>query len=98
MNTSISRVDFGDKIYIYLKSSDILTIPYSYTPKLKKANKEQLLHYRLIGGGIGIHFEEIDEDISLDGIISYKIAHELKASDSASCSEDKHLSGAYDDR
>ncbi len=80
MNTSISRVDFGDKIYIYLKSSDILTIPYSYTPKLKNAKKEQLQHYRLIGEGIGIHFEEIDEDISLNGIIAYKLDRELKAS------------------
>ncbi|MDD2904667.1 MAG: DUF2442 domain-containing protein [Sulfurimonas sp.] len=80
MNTSITRIDFGDKIYIYLKSSDILTIPYSYTAKLKNAAKEQLLNYRLIGGGIGVHFEEIDEDISLSGIISYKINHELRAS------------------
>lgn len=80
MNTSITRVDFGDKIYIYLKSSDILTIPYSYTKKIQNAKKEQLLNYRIIGGGIGIHFEEIDEDISLSGIIAYKINHELKAS------------------
>jgi len=80
MNTSITRVDFGDKIYIYLKSSDILTIPYSYTKKIQDAKKEQLLNYRIIGGGVGVHFEEIDEDISLSGIIAYKINHELKAS------------------
>ncbi len=80
MNTSITRVDFGDKIYIYLKSNDILTIPYNYTKKIQYAKKEQLLNYRIIGGGIGVHFEEIDEDISLSGIIAYKINHELKAS------------------
>ena len=80
MNTSITRVDFGDKIYIYLKSNDILTIPYNYTKKIENATKEQLINYRIIGGGIGVHFEEIDEDISLSGIISYKMSHELKAS------------------
>jgi len=80
MNTLILRVDFGDKIYVYLNSNDILTLPYHYTKKIENATKEQLLNYRLIGGGIGIHFEEIDEDISLKGIISYKISHELKAS------------------
>jgi len=80
MNTSITRVDFGDKIYIYLKSGDILTLPYSYTKKIQGAKKEQLLNYRIIGGGVGVHFEEIDEDISLSGIITYKINHELKAS------------------
>jgi hypothetical protein len=80
MNTSITRVDFGDKIYIYLKSSDILTIPYNYTKKIQNAKKEQLTNYRIIGDGIGVHFEDIDEDISLSGIISYKMSHELKAS------------------
>ena len=80
MNTSIIRVDFGDKIYIYLKSNDILTLPYGYTKKIQNAKKEQLLNYRIIGGGIGVYFEEIDEDISLSGIIAYKINHELKAS------------------
>lgn len=80
MSTLINRLDFGDKIYVYLQSGDILTIPYSYTDKIKKATKEELLTYRLIGGGIGVHFESIDEDISLKGIITYKINHELQAS------------------
>lgn len=80
MNTLINRLDFGEKIYVYLQSDDILSIPYSYTKKIQNANKEQLLNYRLIGGGIGVHFEDIDEDISLSGIISYKTKHELKAS------------------
>lgn len=80
MNTSITKLDFKDKIYVHLKSSDVLSIPYSYTPKIQKAKKEQLQNYRLIGDGIGVHFEEIDEDISLGGIISYKLAHELRAS------------------
>ena len=80
MNTLITRLDFGDKIYVYLKSNDILALPYTYTKKIQNATKEQLLHYRLIGGGIGVHFEDIDEDISLSGIITYKTSHELRAS------------------
>ena len=80
MNTSIARLDFGDKIYIYLSSGDILTIPYSYTKRIENAKKEQLLSYRIIGGGVGVHFEQIDEDISLGGIVNYKMTHELKAS------------------
>jgi hypothetical protein len=80
MNTSIQSLEFADKIYVHLKSEDILTIPYSYTEKLQLANKEQLQNYRLIGGGIGIHFEVIDEDISLRGIIDYKLQNELRAS------------------
>lgn len=80
MNTFINRLDFGDKIYVYLQSGDILTLPYSYTKKIQNATKEELLNYRLIGSGIGVHFEQIDEDISLSGIITYKLNHELRAS------------------
>lgn len=80
MNTLINRLDFGDKIYVYLQSGDILTIPYSYTKKILEAKKEELLAYRLIGGGIGVHFESIDEDISIKGIITYKLNHDLQAS------------------
>ena len=80
MTTSIQSLEFLDKIYVHLKSEDILTIPYSYTAKLHGANKQQLESYRLIGGGVGVHFEAIDEDISLRGIIEYKLQNELKAS------------------
>ena len=80
MNTLIKKLEFSDKIYIYLDSQDILTVPYSYTQRLQNAAKDTLKNYRLIGGGIGVHFEDIDEDISLKGIISYKLKHDLKAS------------------
>lgn len=80
MNTLITKLEFSDRIYIYLDSKDVLTIPYDYTHKIKTASAEALKNYRLIGNGVGIHFEDIDEDISLRGIISYKILHELQAS------------------
>ena len=73
VNNSIQSLEFADKIYVHLKSEDILSIPYSYTENLQLANKEQLQNYRLICGGIGIHFEAIDEDISLREIIDYKL-------------------------
>ncbi len=78
--TLIVKLILDDKIYISLTSGDVLTIPYDYTPRLKDADKTQLKNYRLIGGGRGIHFPEIDEDISLGGIIQYKLSHELLAS------------------
>ena len=84
MNTSnrtvIKKLKLDDLIHVYLSSGDILTIPYDYTSKISQASKEDLSKYHLIGGGIGIHFEKIDEDISLKGIIEYKLTHELIAS------------------
>ena len=86
MNTSktikirILKLDIADKIYVYLTSGDVLSLPYTYTEKIAASTKNVLEKYRLIADGIGVHFEEIDEDISLSGIIAYKTTHELIAS------------------
>ena len=75
MNTSNNRtliksVGFGDeKMFIELNSSKVLTVPYDYTSRLKNATVDELHNFRLIAGGIGIHFINIDEDISVAGII-----------------------------
>jgi len=86
MNTSpknrtlIERLRFADRIYVELNTGDVLSLPYDYTKRLEKASPEELEAYRLIGGGRGVHFPLIDEDISLEGIIRYKTSHELLAS------------------
>jgi len=75
MSTSINRsliksVGFAeDKMFIELNTSRVLTVPYTYTKKIQNAKIEELKNYRLIAGGIGIYFEDIDEDISVEGII-----------------------------
>lgn len=77
MNTLISKVELDTKILVHLISGDVLSLPYSYTKRIERSNVSQLLNYHLIGGGRGIHFDDIDEDISLKGIIEYKLKHEL---------------------
>jgi len=68
--TLIKSVGFGDdKMYIELNTSRVLTVPYTYTKRLEKATSKELNNYRLIANGVGIHFEDIDEDISIEGII-----------------------------
>ena len=68
--TLIKSVGFGsDKMYIELNTNRVLTVPYSYTKRLENATLNELQEYRLIANGVGIHFEKIDEDISLEGII-----------------------------
>lgn len=66
----IKSVGFAEeKMFIELNTSKVLTVPYSYTTKLQNAKSKELKNYRIIAGGIGIHFEDIDEDISVEGII-----------------------------
>jgi len=68
--TLIESIGFGrDKMYVELNTNRVLTVPYTYTKRLENASLDELQAYRLIANGIGIHFEKIDEDISLEGII-----------------------------
>jgi hypothetical protein len=58
-----------DLLAIVLNSGDVLQARISDFERLKKATSPQLKKWRLIGGGIGIHWEAIDEDLSLHGFI-----------------------------
>lgn len=69
-NTVITSIGFAeDKMFIELNTSRVLTVPYNYTEKLQNASIEDIKEYRLIANGVGVHFEKIDEDLSLEGII-----------------------------
>jgi hypothetical protein len=55
-----------DKIGILLEDGRELSIPLEWFPNLRDATLEQLNNWRLIGGGEGIHWIDLDEDISID--------------------------------
>ena len=58
-----------DLLAIVLNSGDVLQARISDFERLKKASVAQLKEWRLIGGGIGINWEALDEDLSLRGFI-----------------------------
>lgn len=46
--------------------------PLAWFPRLLNATPEQRRKWRLIGGGIGIHCESVDEDISVESLLAVK--------------------------
>ncbi len=46
-----------------------ISVPLSWSPRLLAATPEERKHWRLIGGGMGIHWESIDEDISVETLL-----------------------------
>ena len=52
-------------IRIFLADGRELSAPLDWFPRLRDATPQQRLHWRLIGGGQGIHWPEIDEDIAV---------------------------------
>jgi len=45
-------------------------VPLAWFPTLQQASLEARNKYRLIRGGIGIHWPELDEDISIEGLLA----------------------------
>jgi len=65
-----SKVWFDkENMWVALTDGRQLSIPLLYFPRLLNATPEQRNNYELSGGGTGIHWEEIDEDISVPGLI-----------------------------
>jgi hypothetical protein len=58
-----------DLMVVVLNTKAILRQKISAYPKLQGATQQQLLHYEFIGNGTGIHWPEIDEDLSLKGFL-----------------------------
>lgn len=54
---------------ILLNNADALKVPLNYFTKLNAATQTDLDQWQLIGGGTGIHWQTLDEDLSLKGLI-----------------------------
>jgi hypothetical protein len=46
-----------------------ISVPLGWFPRLQKATRTQRNKWRLIGGGLGIHWEELDEDVSVQALL-----------------------------
>lgn len=54
---------------VELKDGRKLSVPLAYFPRLLHAAISDLKNYTLSGGGIGIHWDHRDEDISVEGLL-----------------------------
>ncbi|MFQ5779520.1 MAG: DUF2442 domain-containing protein [Nitrospiria bacterium] len=67
---SANRVWFdSENMWVSLTDGRQLSIPLAYFPRLLNASPEQRKKYKMSGGGTGLHWEEIDEDISVPGLL-----------------------------
>ncbi len=66
--TSVLAVDvsFSDEaLHVRLSDGREIAVPLEWFPRLRDASSEQRSNWRLIGRGIGIHWEDVDEDIAV---------------------------------
>ena len=58
-----------DTISVDLMDGRTITVPLVWYPRLLAATPEQRERWKVCGGGYGIHWEEIDEDLSTEGLL-----------------------------
>jgi len=65
----ITGISFANNMLeVCLSDGREIRVPLEWFPKLRDASPEERQHWRLIGKGIGIHWPDIDEDLSLEGL------------------------------
>jgi len=69
-----------DSLIVNLSDGRTISVPLEWFPRLLHATAEERSHWRLIGRGHGIHWEEIDEDISVEGLVAGRPSGESQRS------------------
>jgi hypothetical protein len=70
MNTSATDLSFdANMMWVTLADGRKLGVPLAYFPRLLAASPEQLQRFEFSGNGSGIHWDELDEDISVQGLL-----------------------------
>ena len=59
-----------DALTAELSDGRTITVPIVWHPRLVHATPEERNNWRLIGGGEGIHWPDLDEDISIEGMLA----------------------------
>ena len=58
-----------DKLSADLVDGRTITVPLAWYPRLLNATEAQRSNWRIAGGGFGIHWPDVDEDLSSDGLL-----------------------------
>ena len=59
----------NDAITATLTDGRTISMPLTWSWRLSNATPEQRRNFRIIGGGQGVHWPDIDEDISVHGML-----------------------------
>lgn len=69
-----------DTLHVELSDGRTISVPLAWYPRLTYASHAELNNWRLIGKGYGIHWKDLDEDISVEGLLAGRPSGESQAS------------------
>ena len=58
-----------DELSVLLADGRRISVPLAWFPRLLRATPEQRARFELLGDGQGIHWPEVDEDLSIAGLL-----------------------------
>jgi Protein of unknown function (DUF2442) len=66
----VKDVHFTEEtVSVGLMDGRIITVPLAWYPRLLNATEDQRSNWEVCGGGYGIHWDDIDEDLSTEGML-----------------------------
>ena len=69
-----------DTLRVDLSDGRTISVPLAWFPRLLYSTPDERQNWRLIGNGYGIHWEDIDEDISVENLLAGRPSGESQAS------------------
>ena len=66
----VADVTFSpDSLSVSLRDGRVISVPLAWYPRLLNASETQRKNWTIIGGGYGIHWPDLDEDLSTEGLL-----------------------------
>ncbi len=59
----------ADSLIVGLKDGRQISVPIEWYPRLARASRSDLANWQISGGGYGIHWPDLDEDLSTEGLL-----------------------------
>ncbi len=69
-----------DALVVDLVDGRTISVPLAWYPRLLNGTPNERSNWRLIGGGEGIHWPDLDEDISAENLLAGKLSGESQRS------------------
>jgi hypothetical protein len=70
----------NDTLTVELVDGRVLAVPLNWYPRLNHGSDSERSNWQLIAGGIGIHWPDLDEDISVEGLLAGLPSNESETS------------------
>jgi hypothetical protein len=67
-------------LVVELRDGRVVSVPIEWYPRLAEGTRRERSHWTLLGPGSGIHWPDLDEDVSIDGLLQGRPSHESATS------------------